>query len=162
MWVGKLIPGQINSAVGEAVSLFQEAAGREGAIELSMAQNLPGISFDAEHIRRVIINLLDNAIKVVRERGPEGVVTVSTMFLEEDGVIAVSVADNGPGISGDLLDRIFDPYFSTREDGIGLGLAISQRIIEEHGGTLTFSASPEGGAVFTVRLPVDVDPVRRV
>ena len=158
----KLIPGQINSAVGEAVSLFQEAAGREGAIELSMAQNLPGISFDAEHIRRVIINLLDNAIKAVRERGPEGVVTVSTMFLEEDGVIAVSVADNGPGISGDLLDRIFDPYFSTREDGIGLGLAISQRIIEEHGGTLTFSASPEGGAVFTVRLPVDVDPVRRV
>jgi two-component system nitrogen regulation sensor histidine kinase NtrY len=158
----KPVPGQVNSAVGEAVSLFRDGEGREGSIELALARNLPQVSFDAEQIRRVIINLLDNAIKAVREKGPEGVVTVSTMFLEDDGVVAVSVADNGPGIPGDLLDRIFDPYFSTREDGIGLGLAISQRIIEEHGGTLTFSAFDGGGAVFTVRLPVDVDPVRRV
>jgi len=158
----KPVPGRINMAVREAVALFREVGEREGVIELSMARNLPGISFDVEQIRRVIINLLDNAIKAILERGLEGVVTVSTMFMEEDGVVAVSVADNGSGIPGGLLDRIFVPYFSTREDGIGLGLAISQRIVEEHGGTLSCSAGSGGGAVFTIKLPVDVDPVRRV
>jgi signal transduction histidine kinase len=74
----------------------------------------------------------------------------------------VSVADNGAGIPGDHLDRIFDPYFSTREKGIGLGLAIAQRIAEEHGGILTYTAGTRGGAVFTVKLPLDIDPVRRV
>jgi two-component system nitrogen regulation sensor histidine kinase NtrY len=158
----KPVSGEVNKTVQEAVALFREAGEEEGIIEVSSADNLPRISFDGEQIRRVIINLLDNAIRAVKGLGPEGVVKVSTMFLEDDGVVAVSVADNGSGIPGDVMDRVFDPYFSTREDGIGLGLAIAQRIAEEHGGTLTYSVGDRGGTVFTIKLPVDVNPVRRV
>jgi two-component system nitrogen regulation sensor histidine kinase NtrY len=158
----KPVLGDINLTVQEAVDLFREAGERGASISVTKADNLPKISFDGEQIRRVIINLLDNALKAVEDMGPDGLVTVSTMYLREDGVVAVSVADNGTGISGDYLDRIFDPYFSTREGGIGLGLAIAQRIAEEHGGILTYTSGTLGGTVFTVKLPVDIDPVRRV
>jgi nitrogen fixation/metabolism regulation signal transduction histidine kinase len=157
----KPLPGDINMAVEETVALLREAGEREGSIEVSLAGNLPGISFDSEQIRRVIINLMDNAIRAVQDRGPEGLVKVSTSFSKRDGVVIVAVEDNGSGIPADLVDCIFDPYFSTSEDGVGLGLAITQRIVEEHGGTLTCSAGAHGGAVFTVKLPVDIDPVRR-
>jgi two-component system nitrogen regulation sensor histidine kinase NtrY len=157
----KPVLGDINLTVQEAVALFREAEEREGSITVSKAENLPKISFDGEQIRRVIINLLDNSLKAVEDMGPDGLVKVSTMYMKEDGVVAVSVADNGKGIPEDYLDRIFDPYFSTRDEGIGLGLAIAQRIAEEHGGILTFTAGPQSGAVFTIKLPVDIDPVRR-
>jgi len=156
------VPEKINAVVLEAVALFQGEGEKGGRIKLVLAEDLPRISLDAEQIRRVIINLVDNAIKAIMDRGPEGLVTVSTTYLEEDGLVAVTVSDNGLGIPQDLLDRIFDPYFSTREGGIGLGLAISQRIVEEHGGTIECSSGPEDGAVFTIKLPVDIDPLRRV
>ncbi len=130
-------------------------------MQVSLAENLPRVSFDDEQIRRVIINLLDNAIRAVRDRGEAGVVLVSTSTMEE-GMVAVSVSDNGSGIPADLADRIFDPYFSTREEGTGLGLAIAQRIVEEHGGRLDCSQSRLGGAMFTIQIPVDIDPMRRI
>jgi signal transduction histidine kinase len=80
----------------------------------------------------------------------------------EEGMVAVSVSDNGSGIPADLMDRIFDPYFSTREDGTGLGLAIAKRIVEEHGGKLDCAPGSQGGAVFTIRIPVDIDSMRRI
>jgi two-component system nitrogen regulation sensor histidine kinase NtrY len=159
----KPVPGDINKAVQEAVALFRAADERSegGIVEVSLAPNLPQVSFDDEQIRRVIINLLDNAIKAVGHRDGDGFVAVSTHLVDET-MVAVSVTDNGAGISGDLMDRIFEPYFSTREDGTGLGLAIAQRIMEEHGGRLVYSPGPEGGAVFTIMIPVDIDPMRRV
>ena len=157
----KPVPGEINKAVQEAVALFRVVGEQGASIEMSLAQNLPKISFDDEQIRRVIINLLDNAIRAVEDRGEEGVVRVSTSIVE-DGQVAVSVSDNGSGISNDLMDRIFDPYFSTRESGTGLGLAIAQRIMEEHGGRLDCAPGPMGGAVFTIQIPVDIDPTRRI
>jgi len=154
--------GDISTTVREAMALFREAGETEGSIAVSESGSLPRISFDSEQIRRVIINLLDNALKAVKDLGADGLVTVLIRYVEEDGVVAVSVADNGKGIPGDYADRIFDPYFSTQEGGIGLGLAIARRIAEEHGGGLTYTAGAQGGAVFTVKLPVDIDPVRRV
>lgn len=155
------VPGKINEVVLEASALFQSAGEKGPDIRLDLSEDLPRISFDVEQVRRVLINLLDNATRAVRDQDRQGIVTVSTRYLENDGLVAVTVSDNGPGIPRDLLDRIFDPYFSTREGGIGLGLAISQRIVEEHGGTITCSSGPSGGAVFTLRLPVDIDPQRR-
>lgn len=157
----KPIPGDINKAIQEAVALFRSAGEKGGSIEVSLARDLPRVSFDDEQIRRVIINLLDNAIKAVGVRGKEGIVRVSTAVGEE-GMVAISVSDNGSGIPADLMDRIFDPYFSTREDGTGLGLAIAQRIVEEHGGRLDCAPGPLGGAVFTFHIPVDIDPMRRI
>jgi len=157
----KPVPGDINKAVEEAVSLFRVVDEQEWTFEVSLARNLPTVSFDDEQIRRVIINLLDNAIRAVRDGGRGGVVSVSTRTVE-DGMVAISVTDNGPGIPPELMDRIFDPYFSTREDGTGLGLAIAQRIVEEHGGKLDCTPGPEGGVTFTIRIPVDIDPMRRI
>ena len=157
----KLVPGDINNAVQAAAALFRVGGEGGGAVEVSLEKNLRRISFDDEQMRRVIINLLDNAIRAVRDRGEEGVVRVSTSIIEE-GMVAVSVSDNGSGIPTDLMDRIFDPYFSTREDGTGLGLAIAQRIVEEHGGRLDCAPGPMGGAVFTIQIPVDIDPTRRI
>jgi len=157
----KAVPGDINKAVEEAVALFRVVGEQQGTVEVSLAENLPKVSFDDEQIRRVIINLLDNAIRAVADRRQTGVVRVSTDIAEE-GMVAVSVSDNGSGIPADLMDRIFDPYFSTREDGTGLGLAIAQRIVQEHGGKLDCGPGPQGGVVFTIRIPVDIDPMRRI
>jgi two-component system nitrogen regulation sensor histidine kinase NtrY len=157
----KSVPGDINKAVQEAVALFRVVGERGGAVEVSLAENLPKVSFDDEQMRRVIINLLDNAIRAVGDSGEDGVVCVSTCIMEE-GMVAVSVSDNGSGIPADLMDRIFDPYFSTREDGTGLGLAIAKRIVEEHGGKLDCAPGSQGGAVFTIRIPVDIDSMRRI
>jgi two-component system nitrogen regulation sensor histidine kinase NtrY len=157
----KPIAGDINKAVQEAVALFKVVGEQGGSVEVSLAAGLPSVSFDDEQMRRVIINLLDNAIRAIADRGEEGIVRVSTSIMEE-GMVAVSVSDNGSGIPTDLLDRIFDPYFSSREDGTGLGLAIAQRIVEEHGGKLDCVAGPHGGAMFTVRIPVEIDPMRRI
>ena len=158
----KPVPGDINEAVREAVALFGETEDREGKVKVVLSDELPTVSFDGEQIRRVVINLLDNAIRAVQERGDDGMVEMRTDFLEEEGMVAVSVADNGSGIPKDLMDRIFEPYFSTREEGIGLGLAIAQRIAEEHGGTLACFPGSQGGAVLTIKIPVDIDPMRRV
>jgi len=157
----KAIPGDINKAVQEAVALFKDAGEQGGSVEVSLAANLPRVSFDDEQMRRVIINLLDNAIRAVKDRSEEGMVQVSTRIMEE-GMVEVSVSDNGSGIPSDLMDRIFDPYFSTREEGTGLGLAIAQRIVEEHGGKLECAPGPQGGAEFSIRIPVDIDPLRRI
>jgi two-component system nitrogen regulation sensor histidine kinase NtrY len=160
--VFKPVPGDINDAVREAVTLFGEAGDTEGKAQMSLSGQLPRVSFDGEQIRRVVINLLDNAIRAVQERGDEGMVEISTAFLEDEGMVAISVSDNGSGIPEDLMDRIFEPYFSTREEGTGLGLAIAQRIAEEHGGTLVCFPGSQGGAVLTIKIPVDIDPMRRM
>lgn len=156
----KAVPGDINKAVQEAVALFRVVGEGVGIIQLSLNENLPRISFDDEQMRRVIINLLDNAIRAVGENSEDGIVSVST-GIEESGMVAVTVSDNGPGIPSELMDRIFDPYFSTREGGTGLGLAIAKRVVEEHGGKLDCAQGPLAGAQFTIRIPVDIDPMRR-
>ncbi len=160
--VFKPVPGDINDAVREAVTLFGEAGDTEGKAQMSLSGELPRVSFDGEQIRRVVINLLDNAIRAVQERGDEGMVEISTAFLEDEGMVAISVSDNGSGIPEDLMDRIFEPYFSTREEGTGLGLAIAQRIAEEHGGTLVCFPGSQGGTVLSIKIPVDIDPMRRM
>ena len=129
-------------------------------IGMQLEPDLPVISFDHEQIRRVLINLIDNAIKAVEEKG-EGEILVSTNLLRTHGILEISVADTGVGVRENLRNRIFEPYFSTREDGSGLGLAITQRIVEEHGGTITHMENHPSGSVFSVRIPVDIDPGRR-
>jgi signal transduction histidine kinase len=76
----------------------------------------------------------------------------------EETWITITIADNGPGVPKDLGDRIFEPYVSTKDTGVGLGLAICRRIVESHGGQITASNAPEGGALFIVRLPTSVLP----
>ena len=94
-------------------------------------------------------NLVDNAI-VHGQRG----VTVELEVVEHGGAAVIGVRDNGPGISAELRTRIFTPYFTTKQDGSGLGLVIAQRIIFDHNGEIDVNSSDERGTEFVIRLPL--------
>jgi two-component system sensor histidine kinase AtoS len=99
---------------------------------------------------QAVLNLLLNAIQATPEGG---VVRIQWTRSTTDGqAFGLAVRDNGPGIAPSLLDRIFNPFFTTKETGTGLGLAIVHRIIEAHDGTISASNAPDGGAVFEIRL----------
>jgi two-component system, NtrC family, sensor histidine kinase HydH len=106
------------------------------------------IDADHEQLRQVFLNLVLNALDA-QPKG--GAIRVAADC--RDG-FTLTVADDGPGISPELAGQIFEPYISTKDSGLGLGLAISRRIVDAHGGQISVAANPAGGAVFTVRLPV--------
>ena len=154
------VPGQINDAVREAVALYAGRGTKGVEIDMELSDKLHTLSYDRDQIRRVIINLLENAIRAVDEKG-EGRVMVATGMAVDEGMVTISVVDEGTGVPEELRDRIFEPYFSTSEEGTGLGLAIAQRVVEEHGGVIGYAPNTPSGSVFTVKIPVDIDPGRR-
>ena len=115
---------------------------------------------DAEQIRRVVINLVDNAVEALGGSGadprPDGApptITVETRRDAANGVVRITVADTGPGIPAADRDKLFMPYYSTRQRGSGLGLAIVRRIIAEHGGSIDVADNTPRGTRFTIELP---------
>jgi signal transduction histidine kinase len=111
------------------------------------------IRADERMLRLALLNLMRNGV----EANPDGSVSVSAA--REDGSVVIKVRDKGPGIAPADLQKIFIPFFTTKAKGHGIGLALTHRIITQHGGTLTAANSPEGGAVFTVRLAQDLQDV---
>jgi nitrogen fixation/metabolism regulation signal transduction histidine kinase len=110
------------------------------------------VAFDPILLHRVLGNLIANAAQAIRlGEGRDGRIQVEAR--EEHGWVCLDVEDSGPGISPELRERVFDPYFTTKADGNGLGLAIVKKIIVEHGGTIEASESPLGGARLRIRLP---------
>jgi signal transduction histidine kinase len=112
---------------------------------------------DMGQIRQVILNLLLNGLDVLPQGGTIGIELQSAQRgvdgMGSDGGILVRVVDDGPGLPAELGERIFEPFISTKETGLGLGLSICKGIVEAHGGTITGGNRPEGGTVFSVRLP---------
>ena len=102
---------------------------------------------DREMLRRAVLNLVLNALDVM-PRG--GTLTVSSIDLAD--AVELQIADSGPGLPEDILPRIFEPFFTTKQAGTGLGLAIVSRIAEAHGGTVSATNGPNGGAIFTLRF----------
>ena len=124
----------------------------------------PAVRADRDQIASVLMNLVQNALDAVRERGSEGDVRVTVAG--GGGQAIVTVSDNGPGLSPEIASRLFEPYATTKPHGTGLGLAIAQRIAIEHTGELSYVApaepaeraerkEPHGGATFRLVLPVD-------
>jgi len=118
-------------------------------IRLSSAVEPPGLEAvaDRQMLSQVLINLLQNAAQALGNRG--GSVEL-TARLNQRGHVAIEVADDGPGISVDVADRIFVPFFTTRKDGSGVGLALSRQVMIAHGGTISFANRAGGGARFTL------------
>jgi two-component system sensor histidine kinase HydH len=98
---------------------------------------------------QAILNLVINAVEAVGERG---MIDIAWSREDDDGHFRLSVRDSGPGIPASVLDRIFNPFFTTKETGTGLGLAIVHRIVEAHEGTIMAGNAPEGGAIFEIRI----------
>ena len=121
-------------------------------LEVDLAADLPPVQVDDAQLRQALLNLLRNAADAVAEVGA-GSVRVATRS-GEVGYVEVVVEDDGPGIHEELAGKIYDPFFSTKEGGTGLGLALTHQIIRDHGGTIRVDSRPGHGARFTVSLPV--------
>lgn len=148
---------KLKKAAGDLIGLTTEAVGlyREAHphihFDLQLADSLPELFFDAVQIKRVLINLLDNAVTAL-DRG--GIISVTLACDPGRAGIVLQVADNGAGIPNEVKLRIFEPYFSTSKSGTGLGLAICQTIVREHGGDIRVTDADPAGTVFSVFLPL--------
>jgi PAS domain S-box-containing protein len=147
----RLISSDLNSIVQSALEVF---AGRLDGVTLrtELSQDLPLAKADPELLRRVLVNLIDNAAETL-EGSTVKELSLSTCLCEDGESIEIVVADSGHGISPEDKDRLFLPHFSTKERGTGLGLAIASRIVAEHHGTLRVEDNVPVGAKFIIRLP---------
>jgi two-component system sensor kinase FixL len=146
-------PEDISRAVDEAIRLGQiDAAERGIALRVRVEKNLPEVLIDRIQIQQVLINLVKNAAEAM-ERSPRRDLTVAISRPSAD-LVQVSVRDTGPGISAEVSDKLFQPFVTTKANGMGMGLNICRGIIESHGGRLWIEDNPEGGAVFLFNVPV--------
>ena len=147
----KLETADITSMLDGAIGRFereQKNMGTSVTVFKNYSPDVPPVRFDAELMERVIANLLVNAAQA---SPPGGVVTVKTM--SDDAEVEVAVIDRGSGIEPKNIENIFNPFFTTKSDGIGFGLAIISKILDEHGGRITVESTPGEGSVFRVFLP---------
>jgi len=150
----KLEPADANRLVSEVLRLLQpELLRREVTADTLFAENLPEIHADTIQIQQVIVNLVRNAVEAISDSSPpERGVRLCTFAA--DGGIAIEVSNRGPKLSTACAQRMFEPYYTTKEDGLGMGLNISQSIVSHHGGSLTARPIPTGGATLRVWLPL--------
>jgi PAS domain S-box-containing protein len=142
----------MNQVAEQALALF---AGRlEGiTIECNLEPGLPPVLADPEAIRRALANLIDNAAEamqgsLLRELG------VQSSLSEDGAAVEITVSDTGHGLTDEIRERLFLPFYSTKQRGTGLGLSIAAKIVQEHGGTLRAEANTPKGARFLMRLPI--------
>jgi two-component system, NtrC family, nitrogen regulation sensor histidine kinase NtrY len=145
----RTVPTDLADLVTQTLSLYNGIF-TDVRIEQQFAAGVPLVRLDVEQIRRVIINLVDNAIEAMDRRGT---ILVETQLDPTNSVVRVVVADDGPGIPPAEREKLFLPYYSTKRRGSGLGLAIVRRIIAEHGGSIDVSDNTPHGTRFTIELP---------
>jgi two-component system sensor kinase FixL len=113
------------------------------------------VDVDSVQVQQVLVNLLRNAVDALMSKPPAShrLITITATDLRDQGVVEFCVNDDGPGIALDIRDRLFEPFVTSKAQGMGMGLSVSRRIIEAHGGTIEADASTEHGTTFKVRLP---------
>jgi two-component system, NtrC family, sensor kinase len=156
-----LMTANINTVVAEVVELMRVRAG-ELHVELiwQPGQPMPELIFDPEGIHRATLNVLTNAIDAVSERETPGRVEVATQYQPQEGVVRITVSDNGPGIPADQMEHLFSVFVSSKKSrGTGLGLPVSQKILGEHGGRILVRSEPNQGCCFTLELPATLPHV---
>jgi PAS domain S-box-containing protein len=154
---GSVIRGQINlnDVIKSVAHMVQaDAAAQSCKIELHLTQDLPAVEGDPTQIQQVLINLVLNAFDAMRDAPPSRRVVDIATNSNGDGTIGVAVRDYGSGISETTRERLFEQFFTTKDDGLGMGLAIVRSIIEAHGGTVAAENAKGGGARFCFRLPI--------
>jgi two-component system sensor histidine kinase DctS len=145
----------LNDVVRNATHMLQpDAAVHCATVETSLADNLPVVHGDPTQMHQVLINLVRNAFDSMRDT-PVGQRTVEIATeCNGEGVISVGVRDHGVGIPAVARERLFEQFFTTKEEGLGMGLAIVRSIIQNHGGRITAENAPGGGAHFSFTLPI--------
>ena len=150
-------PASLNQLVEGALMLFD---GRlEGIrVRTELAHDLPAVMADPEAIKRAIANLVDNAAEAMQNAMLKEI-TISTALLASHDAVELVVSDTGQGVSRDVKERLFLPYFSTKQRGTGLGLAIVSRIVEDHRGSIRVEENKPFGSRFVVELPIAAETV---
>ena len=144
----------VGQLVADTVTLVEmESRNVTVRLDAAIAPGLPPTFADGIQIQQVVLNLMRNAVEAVEEAGINGSVIKVGVAGAADNQIAVSVADSGPGIAPEDAAHVFDPFYSTKEAGLGVGLSISRAIIEAHGGRLSLAANEGGGSIFRFTLP---------
>lgn len=148
----------LRTLVSHAVELVQTRARRQQVtIDTRVPETAVMVDVDRDQFCTVLVNLFLNALDVLPHGGGLEVTLDATL-----NSVRLEVTDNGPGISPEIADRLFTPFASTKATGTGLGLSLSRRIVEEHGGRMTASNRPNGGACFMITMPIDNTPLPRV
>ena len=142
----KTEPSALHDVVANAVELFSSVHKGEVIVDADL-QPTTGFEVDKGQIQQVLINLLNNGAEATGNTG-----ALKVRLRETSDGAEIQVEDNGPGIPENVQSRLFDPFFTTKAEGTGLGLSVSRRIIEAHGGTIQFTTKPSG-TTFTVFLP---------
>lgn len=143
------VPTDIHAVLRDTLGLYNGLF-KDIRILCTFAPGLPPVRLDPEQIRRVLINLLDNAVEALDRKGQ---ITLETQYASSEGLVRVTVADDGPGIPPEEREKLFMPYYSTKRRGSGLGLAIVRRIVAEHGGSIDVGDNAPRGTRFTIELP---------
>lgn len=146
----------LDAIIKETLCLINyEMLGFFVSITYESSCDLPTVKLDKLHIQQVILNLARNAIEAMRDghvREPKLVIEAN-LSTKSENIIEITMRDNGPGFPAEIKDKLFEPHFSTKSYGIGLGLTVSRTIIEKHGGQLTAQLNSLGGACFQFTLP---------
>lgn len=148
-------PSSLNALLEELAEFVGVAAEKSGVRVRLGLESLPEFAFDPDLIRQVFLNLLQNAQQVMASTGGELIVKSRRETVDGADYCVGEVIDTGPGIDDRNLGKIFDLYYSTKEGGNGLGLAISKRIVDEHGGFVRVQSEEGKGSQFSVYLPVE-------
>jgi two-component system sensor histidine kinase HydH len=147
----ELEPTAIEKIITHVCALLRpEASRRQIEILAEIEPNLPLVNLDSVRMTQVLLNLIINSLQAIGERG-----SVRISAAKSGESLVVRVHDSGPGIATENLADIFDPYFTTKTEGNGLGLWIAQQIAVAHGGNLQAENAAAGGALFTVKLPLE-------
>jgi signal transduction histidine kinase len=140
----------LDTVLHEIADLVAPQARHAGVtVRVAIAGVLPAVTADRDHVKQVVLNLVLNAVQAI---GGEGTVTIGAVSVRD--AVVITVEDTGPGVAAEVRGRIFDPYFTTKRSGVGLGLTIARRIAEAHGGRLDLEDRPGPGACFAFTLPL--------
>jgi two-component system, NtrC family, nitrogen regulation sensor histidine kinase NtrY len=150
-------PANINSIVESTLAMFHERLDKI-RVRTSLAPDLPNVMADPEALKRALANLVDNAAEALHDAIFREI-QISTTLVANRDVVEITVADTGHGVTRELKERLFLPYFSTKKRGTGLGLAIVNRIVEDHHGSIRVEENQPAGARFVVELPIVSDAI---
>jgi two-component system NtrC family sensor kinase len=147
-------PGDLNGVINKALSILaNEFHLHRVTVEKHLSDDLPNVFLDANQMEQVFINFFMNAIEAIQGQGS---VSVRSFKDEDSQGVVVEIEDSGMGIPQEHLARLFEPFFSTKQKGTGLGLAVNYGIIQKHGGQIKVSSQPGRGTTMTIRLPCDL------
>ncbi len=145
----------LNTAILEVLNLYTQAH-PDIDIELALQKGLPQFEFDKDQIKRVVRNLIENSVATLKSSHltrSERKIRIETHYNDRLHIALISVEDNGLGMKEEVLERVFEPYFSTKKEGTGLGLAIAKRIVNDHDGFIRVTSQEGQGTKFWIELP---------